>query len=186
MISGWGRNGGRGGRGCTKHGQGHNYSGTNSISKKYIFTDLGNNIFDYGDKAAVDHIRKLWEKLFHNFGTNYGQDIINELIIKVKLNLVTPFHLTEVLVRHVTREALFRTVQSNIQVARRAQASMIRAAATAEPSDAYLPMNISVMDNDIAKVYSDLVNDIYIYMLESEKNSYGNEWRAYREHNSNL
>ena len=77
--------------------------------------------------------------------------------------------------RHVTREALFRTVQSNIQVARRAQASMIRAAATAEPSDAYLPMNISVMDNDIAKVYSDLVNDIYIYMLESEKNSYGNE-----------
>ena len=47
-------------------------------------------------------------------------------------------------------------------------------------------MNISVMDNDIAKVYSDLVNDIYIYMLDSEKNSYGNEWRAYREHNSNL
>ena len=61
MMSGRGRNGGRGGcgykvRGCGR-GQGHNYSGANSTSKKGLCTYLGINIFEYGHKAAAYQIK---------------------------------------------------------------------------------------------------------------------------------
>ena len=105
-----------------------------------------------------------WEKLFQHIGTKYGQDISNELNRKVKVNLVTPFHSTEFLVMHATREALVRTGQSNIQAACRAQASILRAAATADPSDAELPTRIEILDNEIAKGDYDLSNEIPIDM----------------------
>ena len=91
-----GINGGSGGRGSTGRGrgrgQGYNYYGTNSISKKCLCTDLGNNVFDYDHKSAVDHMRTSWEKLVQNFGTKYGQDINNDLNSKLKVNRVTPVH----------------------------------------------------------------------------------------------
>ena len=47
--------------------------------------------------------------------------------------------------RHATRESLIRTGQSNIQSDQKSQASMLRAAAAAETSDAELPLNILIM-----------------------------------------
>ena len=97
----------------------------------------------------------------------YGEDINNDLNSKVKLNLVTPVQLTEVLERHTTREALVRTVKSNIQAACRSQAIMLRLVATAYHSYAYLPMKIGLMDNEITRGYYELSNNIPIEMSES-------------------
>ena len=58
------RRGRNGGRGYTRRvhgcGQGHNYSGTNSSSKKGICTHIGKNVFDYGHKAVADQILLLF------------------------------------------------------------------------------------------------------------------------------
>ena len=78
------------------------------------------------------------------------------------MNLVRPVHSTEVLASYVTQEALVRTCQSNIQEACRSQASMLRAAAIDDPSDANLPMKISILDNEIPKGDYDLSNEIPI------------------------
>ena len=86
---------------------------------------------------------------------------------KVKINLVTPVHSTEFLVRHATQEALVCTGQSNIQAARREHASMLRAAVIYEPSDAELSTKIAIMDNEITKGDYDLANDTPIDMSES-------------------
>jgi hypothetical protein len=40
-------------------------------------------MFDYGQKSAADQMRTSWEKLVQYVGTNYGQDINNELQNKV-------------------------------------------------------------------------------------------------------
>ena len=60
-------------------------------------TDIGNNVFYYGHKAAADHMRTSWEKLVQHIGTKYGQNISNDLDKKIKVNIVTPVHSTEVL-----------------------------------------------------------------------------------------
>ena len=123
-------------------------------------------------------MRTSCEKLVHKVGTKYVQNISNDLNSKSKENLVTPVHLTEVLVRHDTREALVRTDQSKIQAYRRAQESILRAAATAEPSDAEIPTKIVMIENEITKGDYDLSNKIPIDMSESEKTAYGNEWHT--------
>ena len=84
-------------------------------------------------------MRTSWEKLVQNVGTKYGQDIRNELKRKVKVNIVTPVHSNEFLVRHATREALVQTVQSNIQAYFRTQESTTSLAETTDPSDEELP-----------------------------------------------
>ena len=70
-MRGKGRNGCHGGRGYKGRGRGrgHNYSGANSVSKKGLCTDLGNNVFDYGHKAAAGNMRTSWEKLVQKVGT---------------------------------------------------------------------------------------------------------------------
>ena len=76
--------------------------------------------------------------------------------------------------------------QSNIQAARRAQASKLRSAATADPSDAELQMKVAILDNEVTKWDYDIANEIPIEMSESEKTAYVNEWCTYQEWNSNL
>ena len=156
-MSRWGINGGQGRRGYTGrgrgrgHGLGHNYSGANSASEKGLCTYLENNVFDYDHEVAADQMRSSWEKLFQNVSTKYGQDISNKLNNQIKLNIVTPVHWTEVLLRHTTGEALVPTGQSNIEEVRWAQASMLRKATTNNASDVNLPTKIEILDNKITK-----------------------------------
>jgi hypothetical protein len=49
------------------------------VAKSGLCAVLGNNVFDYGYRAAADQMRTSWEKLIQFVGTNYGQDIGNEL-----------------------------------------------------------------------------------------------------------
>ena len=86
----------------------------------------------------ADQKIKSWEKLVQNVGTKYSQDINSELNRKFKVNLVTPLHLTKVLVRHDTKEELVHMGKSRIQSYRWVQAIMLRSAATGDPSDVEL------------------------------------------------
>jgi hypothetical protein len=67
-------------------------------------TNLGTNVFDYGQKYAAD-------KLVQYVGTNYGQDIKKELQNKITVVLVEPMHTNDVLARHSVREVMIRTGQ---------------------------------------------------------------------------
>jgi hypothetical protein len=42
-----------------------------SIQQKKSCTNLGTNVFDYGQQFAADQMRTSWEKLVHYVGTNY-------------------------------------------------------------------------------------------------------------------
>jgi hypothetical protein len=69
-------------------------------AKSGLCAALGNNVFDYGHRAAADQMQTLWEKLVQFMGTNYGQDISNELQNKIPAMLTKPIHTLEVLARH--------------------------------------------------------------------------------------
>ena len=62
----------------------------------------------------------------------------------------------------------------------------LRVSAAADPLEAYLPMNISIMDNNISKVDYDLFKEIPIDMLESDNTAYRNDCRTYQERNAKL
>jgi hypothetical protein len=77
-------------------------------------------VFDYGQKSAADQMRTSWEKLAQYVGTqyvgtNYGQDIINELQNKITVILIEPVHTDDVLLKHSLRETMIRNGQMNIQ-----------------------------------------------------------------------
>jgi hypothetical protein len=175
-------NGGRGGRG---RGRGQNYTGAASALKRGLCTTLGTNVFDYSQKSAADQMRTSWEKLVQYVGTNYGQDISNELQNKATVTLTQPVHTTEVVTRHGLRESMIRTGQTNIQQARRAQEAILLTAVNAGV-DLEAPMKLAILQNEIAQGEFSATVDVPIELTDSEKTQYNNEWRTYRERNGNL
>jgi hypothetical protein len=153
---GGGRNNGRGGRGrggCgghgRRHGRGQNYTGSFNTTKKGMCANLGTNESDYGQKSAADLMRTSWEKRVQYVGTNYGQDISNELQNKIFVDIIEPVHSAEVLMKNVLREAMIRSGQRNIQQARQAQEKILEAAVLAKDPDA--PMKLAILQNEIAQ-----------------------------------
>jgi hypothetical protein len=137
----------RGGRG---RGQGQNYAGSTNASKRGMGTNLGTNVFEYGQKSAADQMCTSWEKLVHYVGTNYGQDINNELQNKVWVVLTEPVHTNDVLARHSVREVVIRNGQLNIQQARQAQETILKASVQAG-TEMDACMNFAILQNDIAR-----------------------------------
>jgi hypothetical protein len=101
-MTGRGRGGSHGGRGGER-GRGQNYTGTRTAAKSGCCAALCINVFDYGHRAAADQMRTSWEKLVQFVGTNYGQDVSNELQNKIPVILSEPVHTPEVLARHAIR-----------------------------------------------------------------------------------
>ena len=131
-------------------------------------------------------MRTSWGKLVQHVGTKYSQDIRNELNKNIKVNILTPVHLTEVLVRHFKREALVHTGQSIIQASRWAHANILLSAATAGPSYTEIPKTVATMDNEITKGDYNLAKKISIEMPESDKTAYVNDRHTSQNTNSNL
>jgi hypothetical protein len=50
--------------------------------------NISTNVFDYGQKSAADLMRTSWEKIVQYVGTNYGQDISNELQNKITVDII--------------------------------------------------------------------------------------------------
>ncbi len=88
------------------------------VAKSGLCAALGNNVFDYGHREAADQMQTLWEKLVQLVGTNYGQDISNELQNMIPVKLTKPVHTPEVLARHAIWEQMVFNRQENIQQAR--------------------------------------------------------------------
>jgi hypothetical protein len=101
------------------------------------------------DNNSADQMRTSWEKLLQYVGTNYGQDVSNELQNKVAVVLVEPVHTPAVTARHTTRETMIRNSQEKIQTARRAQPAVLQAAVTGG-TDAEAPMKLAILQNAIA------------------------------------
>jgi hypothetical protein len=80
-------------------------------------TNIGTNVFDYGQKSAAYQMRTSWENLVQYVGTSYGQDIINELQNKVWALLAKHVHTNYVLEKHSLRDVMIRNGQLNIQQA---------------------------------------------------------------------
>ena len=183
---------GRGGRGRSTRSGGHgrgrgrglNYIGTNLPAKRGLCTTLGTNIFDYGQKVAADQMRTSWEKLVQYVGTNYGQDISNELFNKTIVILVEPAHTPAVMSRHASHERMVRAGQANIQAARQAQEVILQAAVVAAYPLA--PMKPAVLVYKIAQADFEIGVEVPIELTDSEKTQNSNAWRTYREQNANL
>jgi hypothetical protein len=189
-MTGRGRGGSRGGcggeRGGRGHGRGQNYTGARTAAKSGLCAALGNNVFDYGHRAAADQMRTSWEKLVQFVGTNYGQDISNELQNKIPVILSEPVHTPEVLARHAIREQMVRTGEENLQRARLVWKRVILEAAAALGADPDAPMQLAILDNEIAEGNYKQNNEVPIEMLDSEKTQYRNDWRTYQEGNALL
>jgi hypothetical protein len=117
-------------------------------------------------------------------GTNYGQDMINELQNKISVDIIEPVHSAEVLRKHGLREAMIRSGQQTIQRARQSQEKILEAAVLAKDPDA--PMKLAILQNEIAQGNFFSRNEVAMELNDSEKTQFSNEWRTFRECNANL
>ena len=185
-----GRSGGRGGRGTAGRGgrgrgRGSSYSAQSGTAKKGLCGTLGTNVFDYGTKGAADQMRTSWEKLVQYVGTNYGQDICNELQNTTTVVIPEPTHSDEVMLRHAQREAMVRAGQQNIRRAREQQRTLLEAAVAAG-IEVDAPMRLAILQNEMAQAEFDAAVEVPVVLTDSEKTQYNNDWRTYRERTAQL
>jgi hypothetical protein len=147
--------------------------------------NLGTNVFDYGQKSAADQIPTSWEKLVQYVGTNYGQDIYNELQNKVWVVLAEPVHTDDVLSRHSVREVMIRNDHLNIQQDQQAQETILKAAVQAG-TDMDAPMRLAILQNEIAQGEFSASIEVPVVLTDSEKTQFINDWRTFQERNTNL
>jgi hypothetical protein len=139
-------------------------------------------VFNFGHRAAADQMRTSWEKLIHFVGTNFGQYISNELQNIIPVILSEPIHTPEVLARYAICEQMVRTREENLQRTRLSKHVILEAAA-ALGADPDAPMQLTILDNEIAEGN---YKQVPIEMLDSEKTQYSNDWRTYQERNALL
>jgi hypothetical protein len=122
-------------------------------------------------------MRTSWEKLVQYVGTNYWQDISNELQNNMSVDIIEPVHSAEVLRKHGLREAIIRSGQRNIQRARQAQEKILEAAVLAKDPDA--PMKLAILQNEIAQGEFSSSNEFAMELNDSEKMQFSNEWHTF-------
>jgi hypothetical protein len=140
-----------------------------------MFGNLGINVFDYGQKSAADTMRTSWEKLVQNVATNYWPDIINELQNKITVDIIEPVHSAEDLRKYGLREAMIRSGQRKIKLARQSQGIILKASVVANDPDAH-----------ISQGYFSSINEVAMELNNSEKTQFCNEWHTFQECNANL
>jgi hypothetical protein len=130
-------------------------------------------------------MRTSWEKLAQYVGTNYGQDISNELQNKITVILVEPVHTDDVLLKNSLRETIIRNGQMNIQRDRKAQETILEEAVQSG-LDMEAPIKLALLQNEIAQGELSANVEVPIVLNDSQKTQFSNEWRTYRERNDNL
>jgi hypothetical protein len=88
---------------------------------------------------VFDQMNTSWEKLVQYVGTNYGQDISNEIQNKVRLTIPKPTYSAAIMTKHAQREALIRQGQANLLAAREKRRIQLEAAVSGN-KDAEAPM----------------------------------------------
>jgi hypothetical protein len=116
---------------------------------------------------------------------NYGQHINNELQNKVTVVLIDPVYTDDVMMRQSVRKVMIRTGQLNIQRARQAQDTILKASVLAG-TDMDAPMNHAILQNEIAQGKFAANIEVSVELNDSEKTQFSNYWRTFRERNTNL
>jgi hypothetical protein len=180
--------GGRGnsGRGGGRGGRGQNYTSASNTVKKGLCSNLGGNVFDYGQNNSADQMRTSWEKLTQYVGITYGLDICNELTNKAQVTLSEPAHTQAVMDRHKLRDAMVRSAQRNMKAARESQLSILEAKVATDASDLQAIMDVVVLKNQLASDAYDALIEVPIDLTDTEKTHYSNEWRTFRDRNAAL
>jgi hypothetical protein len=130
-------------------------------------------------------MQTLCEKLVKFVGTNYTQDISNELQNKIPVTLNKPVHTPEVLARHAIQEQMVCTRQENIQQACLSKCIILEAAA-ALGTDPDAPMQLVILGYEITQGKYKQNNEVLIKISDSEKTQHNNDWRNYQERNALL
>jgi hypothetical protein len=94
-------------------------------------------------------------------------------------------HTDDVLARHSVREVMTRNGQLNIQQARQAQETILKAAVQ-EVTDMDAPMKLAILQNEIAQGEFAASIEVPVVLTDSEKTQFSNDWRTFRERNTNL
>jgi hypothetical protein len=147
-------------------------------------TNLGTHVFEYGHKSAADQMCTSWGNIVQYVGTNYGQDINNELQNKVWVVLTEPVHTDDVLARHSVREVMIRNGHLNIQQARQAQETILKAVVQAV-TDMDAPMRLAILQNIAQGKFAASI-EVPVVLTDSEKTQFSNDWHTFRELNTNL
>jgi hypothetical protein len=104
---------------------------------------------------------------------------------KIPVVLIDPVHTNDVLARHSVREVIIRTGQLNIQRARQAQETILKAAVLAG-IDMDAPMKLAILQNEIAKGEFSANIEVPVELTDSEKTQFSNKWLTFRERNAKL
>jgi hypothetical protein len=104
---------------------------------------------------------------------------------KITVILVEPVHTDDVLLKHSLRETMIRNGQMNIHRAQKAQETILEASVQAG-LDLEAPMNLALLQNEIAYGEFSSNVEVPIVLNYSQKTQFSNEWRTYRELNANL
>jgi hypothetical protein len=114
----------------------------------------------------------------------HGQDICNELTNKLTVTIPQPVQDQAVLTRHAAREQVIRNGQARLQQARRAQALILEQAitdATGPEANTKLALLINAIEDTGFQQYE----EVPIVMTKMEETQFSNNWRSYRERNTN-
>ena len=117
-------------------------------------------------------MRTSWEKLIQYMGTNYSQDISNELQNKTVIVITEPYHSTTVLRRHGIRETMIRNGQANLQTVWRTQKLILEAEVATAVADT--PMKLAILENEITQGDFEGGKDVPIVLMDTEKMQHSN------------
>jgi hypothetical protein len=104
---------------------------------------------------------------------------------KVLVVLTEPVHADDVRARYSVREVVIRNGQLNIQQARQAQETILKAALQAG-TDMDAPMRLTILQNVIVQGEFAASIEVPVVLTDSEKTQFSNDWRTFRECNTNL
>jgi hypothetical protein len=80
---------------------------------------------------------------------------------------------------------MIRNGQLNIQQARQAQETIIKASVQAE-TDMDAPKKLEIVQHDIAQAEFASSIEVPVVLTDSEKTQFSNDWRTFQERNTNL
>jgi hypothetical protein len=115
-------------------------------------------------------MRTSWEKLVQFVGTNYGQDISNELQNKMTVTLPKPTHMDAVMQRHTQCVQMIRNAQAKLSAAREQQHILMEAAVAAQ-LDADAPMKLVILENEIVQAEFEASEDVPIELTDLRKHN---------------
>jgi biopolymer transport protein ExbD len=115
----------------------------------------------------------MWEKITEYSGTEYGEDIANELRNEVEVTLPMPTHPDAAAQRHAARVAVITAARTNMEAARQAQLSALQAE---QPPN---PIAIATLENEITQAAFQAQQPIPVELTADEKVEYDSNWNDY-------